>query len=113
MRRTLDQWFSAVEIRPEIVAEFESATLMKLCADGADAVFAAPSIIEDDLRKRYGAVLTGLIDNAEERFYIISTQRQMKHPAAVAIAHSAHRNLFFNAASAMEDKAAAAASQRS
>lgn len=114
LRRSLDQWLSANEIRPEIVAEFQDSALMKAFAESADAVFAAPTLIEDEIRRRYNCAMVGLVDHAEERFYAISVERQVKHPAAVAIAQSAHQYLFAGAsASKARNAVSAAATPRS
>jgi LysR family transcriptional activator of nhaA len=94
LRRSLDQWFAHNDIDPDVVAEFQDSALMKTFAEAAEALFAAPVVIEDEIRKRFGAVMVGVLEGAEERFYAISVERQVKHPAVLAIAGSAQQMLF-------------------
>jgi LysR family transcriptional activator of nhaA len=38
--------------------------------------------------------LVGRLETVRERFYAISVERKLKHPAVVAIAEAAHQKLF-------------------
>jgi LysR family transcriptional activator of nhaA len=113
IRRSLDQWFAQNEIQPEIVAEFQDSALMSVFAETTDSLFAAPTVIEDEVRKRYGAVLAGIVEHAEERFYAISVERQVKHPAVLAILGAAQAVLFPAPAGRKTKQASAAAAPQS
>lgn len=94
LRRALDQWFERNEVKPKVVAEFEDSALLK--AFGADGVgvFAAPSVVEAEVMAQYGVETIGRSDEVKERFYAISAERRLKHPAVVAISDAARRALF-------------------
>jgi LysR family transcriptional regulator, transcriptional activator of nhaA len=94
LRRALDQWFQRHEIKPKIVAEFEDSALLK--AFGADGlgVFAGPSVVEAEVASQYGVETIGSTDQVKERFYAISAERRLKHPAVLAISDSARHDLF-------------------
>jgi LysR family transcriptional activator of nhaA len=99
LRRVLNQWFDRNDIRPRVVAEFEdSALLTEFGADGV-GIFASPSVIEKDILRRYDVRLLGRAEGIRERFYAISVERRMKHPAVVAISDSARQELFVPARS--------------
>jgi LysR family transcriptional activator of nhaA len=94
LRRVLNQWFDRNDIRPRVVAEFEDSALLKeFGADGV-GIFASPSVIEKDILRRYDVRLLGRAEEIRERFYAISVERRVKHPAVVAISDSARQELF-------------------
>jgi len=93
LRRLLDQWFEAQGIRPQIVGEFEDSALLKVFGQSGAGLFAAPSTIEADVRRQYGVQVVGRLD-LRERFYAITVERRLKHPAVVAISEAARHELF-------------------
>ncbi len=57
-------------------------------------MFAAPSIIVDDIRVRYAVETVGRAEGIRERFYAITAHRRIKHPAVIAISQAARSELF-------------------
>lgn len=94
LRRTLDYWFTNEKIHPQIVAEFEDTALMKSFARDCDALFPASSVIADQIEHSYGARVVGHISSVRERYYAISLERKVRHPAVVTILDTAHTELF-------------------
>ncbi|HEV8149688.1 MAG TPA: LysR substrate-binding domain-containing protein, partial [Gemmatimonadales bacterium] len=94
MRHAVEQWFEKQRIRPRIVGEFDDSALIKVFGQAGRGIFAAPSVIESSVRKQYGVSVVGHLDNVRERFYALSGERRLKHPAVVAITESARRELF-------------------
>lgn len=94
LRRSLDQWFDKHGIRPDAIAEFQDSALLKVFAEAHDALFAAPSVTDAELRRIYGTAPVGQARGIEERFYAITVERRVKNPAVMAIADSAHGRLF-------------------
>ena len=96
LRRPLEQWFESEDIRPAIVGEFKDRALMTTFGQAGAGVFAAPTAIEKEIRTQYGVVLIGRVDSIVERFYAISAERKLKHPAVVTISDAAREKLFAN-----------------
>jgi LysR family transcriptional activator of nhaA len=94
LRRAIEQWFEKQRIQPRIVGEFDDSTLIKVFGQAGKGVFAAPSIIEASVRKQYGVTIIGRLESVRERFYAVSAERRLKHPAVIAITESARRGLF-------------------
>ena len=94
LRPALEQWFGQQHIQPRVVGEFDDSALIKVFGQSGSGVFAAPSIIELSVRRQYGVSVVGRIDEMRERFYAISVERRLKHPAVIAITESARRELF-------------------
>jgi LysR family transcriptional regulator, transcriptional activator of nhaA len=94
LRRSLEHWFDEREIRPRIVGEFADSALLKSFAAAGDGIFAAPTVVEDEVRKMYGVSVVGRETSIRERFYAISVEKRLKHPAVVAISQAAKQRLF-------------------
>ena len=93
MRRDLDEWFHAKNLRPNIVGEFADLALLRVFAEQALGAFAVPSVMEDQMRQ-YGFHKIGTTRNIVVRFYAISVERQISHPAVMAVCDAARRRLF-------------------
>ncbi len=94
LRRSLEQWFDASDVRPRLVGEFKDGALMMTFGQAGAGIFAAPSAIEKEVRDHYKVAVVGRIDSIIERFYAISVERKLKHPAVVTITESAREKLF-------------------
>ena len=94
LRRSLDEWFEATKIHPVVIGEFEDSALLKVFGQTGRALFPAPTAIEREVRKQYQVALVGRADNVRARFYAVSVERRLKHPAVVAIADAAREKLF-------------------
>jgi LysR family transcriptional activator of nhaA len=93
-RRALDQWFQSHDIRPEIVAELDDLALASVLGEKALGVLAAPDVIAEELKKRYALQLVGRAKDIRQRFFAISVERKIKHPAVAAICEVARKELF-------------------
>jgi LysR family transcriptional activator of nhaA len=94
LRRSLEQWFDQRGIRPLAVAEFEDPALLKTFGQAGRGLFAAPSVIEREIARQYGVRIVGRTDEVRERFYAISAERRLEHPAVVALTRAARDKLF-------------------
>jgi len=94
LRRSLSHFLDAQKIRPAIAAEFQDSALLAEFGRTGEGAFPAPSILEEDLRKRYGVEPAGRLASVQERFYAISIERRLRHPAVVAITEEARSELF-------------------
>ena len=92
-RRSLDEWFESQNIRPTIVAEFEDSALMKVFGQRGMGLFAASSVIAAEVQRQYDVRLIGQLEGVTERYYAISLDRKLKHPAVVAISTAARARL--------------------
>ncbi|TMQ70102.1 MAG: transcriptional activator NhaR [Candidatus Eisenbacteria bacterium] len=94
LRRTLEQWFERQRIRPNVIGEFDDSTLIEVFGQAGKGIFATPSIVESSVRRQYDVAIVGRLDRVRERFYAVSAERLLKHPAVIAITESARRELF-------------------
>lgn len=85
LRRTLDQWFTDQRIHPIITGEFADSAMIKIAARHGLGLFAIPTSIQEDVSEIYGMREVGIVQGIKERFYAISVERKLKHPAVIAI----------------------------
>ncbi len=94
LRRSLEQWFEAEHIHPAVAAEVEDAALLQVLGQEGLGLFAAPTVVEEEIRRQYRVQPVGRIAAVRERFYAISIDRKLKHPAVLAISKAAKGTLF-------------------
>ena len=94
LRRSLDQWFEAESIQPLVRGEFADIAVLKVFGSSGMGIFAIPSVVEKEVQRQYHVRLVGRVDSVRERFYVISAERRLKHPAVVAITNAARQKLF-------------------
>ena len=85
MRHELDQWFAHHDMKPMIVGEFVDNALLKVFAESGVGICPVPSIMEDEAVARYRMVSIGRLEEIRVRFYAISQERRVTHPAVIAI----------------------------
>ena len=85
LRRSLEKWFQEHRISPRLIAEFDDAALMKVAASDGLGSFAVPSLVANEAVTRYGLKIIGHAPRCSQKFYAISAERRLTHPAVVAI----------------------------
>ena len=94
LRRRLDDWFENHELSPRIAGEFDDSALLKAFGEAGAGVFAAPTVIEEEICRMYRMSVIGRTDEIKERFYAISPERRLKHQSVVLITDTARTKLF-------------------
>jgi LysR family transcriptional regulator, transcriptional activator of nhaA len=94
VRRDLDEWFHSKNLRPTIVGEFADLALLRVFAEEGLGAFAIPTVMEEAMR-RYGFQKIGATEDIGIRFFAISVERQLRHPAVVAVCDAARNSLFW------------------
>lgn len=94
IRGRLDLWFEQHDIRPRIVGEFEDTGLLKTFGRSGLGLFPALTVLAADIADEYRAQPLGAIPDLREQFYLISTERRIKHPALEIIRQVSSQSLF-------------------
>jgi LysR family transcriptional activator of nhaA len=94
VRRSLDIWMDGREIFPDIVAEFEDSALLKVFGQAGEGIFPVPTAIEELIKKQYGVHLVGRVPEVLDKFYAISAEKRVQHPATSMIVRQARNKLF-------------------
>src|SRR5687768_649917 len=93
LRRGLNLWFDSKRIHAVVVGEFDDSALMFWFGRTGAGVFPAPSIMEREIQRELGVRLLGRAVDVRERFYAISVEATLKHPAVVAVCEAARNAL--------------------
>lgn len=94
IRPKLEQWLDKNNLHPAINGEFDDSALMKSFAQAGAGLFAAPSTNAKHICEQYEVEVVGQIDAVMEQLYMISTERQLTHPAIIAISEKGRADLF-------------------
>ena len=94
LRLALDDWFAREGVRPHVVGEFDDSALMKALGQAGHGLFPAPSPIAGEVCRQYDVRSMGTLESVRQRFYAITVDRKLTHPAVIAICESARRKLF-------------------
>lgn len=94
LRRQLDQWFDDQGIVVSIKAEFADSALLKVFGQEGLGLFPAPAVLQEQICQQYHVRVVGTIEDIQERYYALSAERRVKHPAVLAITGAARDELF-------------------
>ena len=94
VRRALEQWFNSQDIHPRVVGEFDDSALAKDFGREGMGIFAAPTVIEAEVREQYRVRVVGRSEAVRQQFYAISVERKIRHPAVAAVCEAARKDLF-------------------
>ena len=93
LRTPLLRWLERQKVRPRIVGEFDDSALMKAFGHSGRGIFPAPAARAREVERQYGTITLGQTDDVQERFFAISVERLLTHPAVVAVSEGARRGL--------------------
>ena len=85
LRRSVGRWLEIRELQPRVVGEFEDGALMKAFGQIGAGLFPAPVTIADDLKRQDGVECLGSLEGTLARYYAVTVERQLEHPATQAI----------------------------
>ena len=94
LKKGFDAWSVEADVRPLIVCESEDVALLQVFGQEGMGLFAAPTVVEAQIRRQYNVRVVGRLPEVRERFYAISAERKLAHPAVVAITDAARKTLF-------------------
>jgi LysR family transcriptional activator of nhaA len=94
LRRSLEQWFRTLDIRPRIVGEFEDAAMRVVVAAEGLGFLPMTTVVSKEALTRYQLQVIGTTDQCTDQFYAITAERRLTHPAVQLITENAQSRLF-------------------
>lgn len=85
LRGQIERWLESHDLAPLVVGEFEDSALLTTFGRAGLGLFPAPSVLGEDIAAQLGAEPVGLLADVRERYYAISNERRIRHPAVEAI----------------------------
>lgn len=89
IRSKLMHWFHTQQINPVIIGEFDDSALMKAFGQAGTGVFIGPTALEQAMEAEGKTQVIGRIPDLKERYFAISIERRITHPAIKAITEDA------------------------
>ena len=93
LRPAIDLWLNEHDLHPEIVGEFSDSAVKTVFGQKGTGAFLVPTVVEAEVRRQHKVHKVSEIPELKERFYAISVERKVRHPAVAAIFESA-RDMF-------------------
>lgn len=98
MRAKIMRWLSKRKLQPRIAGEFDGSSLMAAFGETGCGVFAAPSILGDEIHDWHNVVSVGETHELKSEYFAISVERRLTHPCVLAITQAARHGIFGTAA---------------
>jgi LysR family transcriptional activator of nhaA len=93
LRRGIERWLVDREIRMRVEAEIDDAGLLRAFGAAGRGLFPVRAALRTEVEDALGAVYVGRLDGLHERYYAVSAERRVRHPAVVALIESARARL--------------------
>jgi LysR family transcriptional activator of nhaA len=94
LRGALETFFAKHDLSPRVAVECQDSAIVKMLGAAGAGVFAVPRVLENEVKRYYGAERVGRTDDVRMRFFAISLERRVKHPAVAAIMKAARAHVF-------------------
>lgn len=93
LRRLLDRWFVDHQIRVRVAGEFDDAGLMRVAGLEGQGLLPVRSALRAEVEDTHRMDFVGVVDGVVERYYVISVERRVRHPAVSALVDRARVDL--------------------
>lgn len=93
LRVPLLRWLERKGVQPTIVGEFDDSALMSAFGQAGAGIFPVPLTTAKAVMRQYDVVEVGRTLEIRERFFAISVERRLSHPAVVAVSEAARLSL--------------------
>lgn len=91
LRIPLLRWLEKQGATPRVVGEFDDSALMGAFGQAGAGVFPTPLAVVRAVMRQFGVVELGRTGEIRERYFAISVERRLSHPAVVAVSENARR----------------------
>lgn len=85
LRRLLERWLAERDIRPRVEGEFDDAALMRVFGVQGHGLFPVREALRAELEDVSDVEQVGVLDGVVERYWILSGERRVRHPAVTDI----------------------------
>lgn len=99
LRRRLGAWFAQHGVQPMIKAEIDDAGLLRVFGSLGRGVFPVRAALRAEVEDLQDVSCVGACDGVRERYYAVTTDRRIRHPALNALVNTARKQLDFRDAS--------------
>ncbi len=85
LRRQIDRWFSDRSIDVRIAGELDDSALLRLAGGAGLGLFPVRASLRREVEKGKLGERVGVLTGIVERYYVVSVERRIRHPAVSAL----------------------------
>jgi LysR family transcriptional activator of nhaA len=93
LRRSIDDWLAARNLAVRVVGEFEDNGVLRSFGAHGHGIFPVRAAMSTEVEEARRSLRIGSLEGVRERYYAISLERKVKHPAVAAIIEQARSEL--------------------
>lgn len=93
LRRNIENWLSDRSLAVRVAAEIDDAGLLRVFGIMGRGVFAVRAAVRHEVEDLHGVQKVGACEGLRERYFVLSAERRVRHPAVAALIDSARLNL--------------------
>ncbi|MCV6587960.1 MAG: transcriptional activator NhaR [Marinobacterium sp.] len=86
---SLMKWLHSQHLHPQVVVECVDHALLGTFGQAGSGIFCGPAAMEEAIEQQFNVQTLGRINSIRERFYAISLERRIRHPAVLAVISNA------------------------
>lgn len=94
VRQLFERWANDIDVFPIIKGQYDDSALMKSFGQAGLGIFFMPTVIEQEVCQQFHVDVVGRTEEIKQRFYAVSSERKVTHPAVAAICDSARDIIF-------------------
>ena len=91
LRVPLLRWLERRGLQPTIVGEFDDSALMSAFGQAGAGIFPVPLTTAQAVMRQYDVMEVGQTLDIRERYYVISVERRLSHPAVLVVSEAARQ----------------------
>jgi LysR family transcriptional activator of nhaA len=85
LRRQIERWLVDRDIRVNVEGEYDDAGMMRTAGLQGQGLFPVRAAIRAEVEDSRTVMLVGPLEGVIERYYVLSTERRVRHPAVSAV----------------------------
>ncbi|MCL6262718.1 LysR family transcriptional regulator [Craterilacuibacter sp. RT1T] len=89
LRGQVENWLETLNLRVQVVGEFEDGALLKTFGGQGFGLFPAPSFASADITGHFAVDIVGPVDGVFEHYWAIANRKKLQHRAVEAICNTA------------------------
>ncbi len=93
LRPRMERWLAERDLRARVIAEVDDAGVLRAFGLGGRGLFPVRDALAAEVDDSRGVVRVGKLEGLRERYYAISVERRVRHPAVSAIVANARSRL--------------------
>jgi LysR family transcriptional activator of nhaA len=93
LRRLLERWFAEHSLEVRVEGEFDDAGTMRAFGLHGGGLFPVRAALKAEVEDTQAVRRVGRVDGVRERYYAVSAERRVRHPAMAALVQSARTRL--------------------